>query len=358
MEGLLSNMSSGELLEAQAHCWNYSFNYIVTMSLRCAVELRIQDAIHRHGPMSLTTLVSTLPLHHSKTDALRRLLRLLIQAGFFTTTVVQRRESEEEHYNLTAATRLLLNGGDGLLTPNLFLMTEPKTMTTWGMLSMWFQLSDDPVPYEAGNDGVSFWECLEKDPEQKKVFLDAMAGDSEVVASVLVSDKELFRGVGKIVDVGGGTGVTAAAIAKAYPVVKCVVFDLPQIVENLKMEEVGNLAVVGGDMFEDPIPAADVVLLKWILHDWDDERCVKILKRCREAVLPSNSEGKVMIIDMVVDTKELSQVQLCFDMLMLATFNGKERSEDEWKSLFDAAGFSGYKIVRSLGARSVIEAYP
>ncbi|CAN1783877.1 Probable O-methyltransferase 3 [Linum perenne] len=350
MEGLLSNMSSGELLEAQAHCWNYSFNYIVTMSLRCAVELRIQDAIHRHGPMSLTTLVSTLPLHHSKTDALRRLLRLLIQAGFFTTTVVQRRES--------AATRLLLNGGDGLLTPNLFLMTEPKTMTTWGMLSMWFQLSDDPVPYEAGNDGVSFWECLEKDPEQKKVFLDAMAGDSEVVASVLVSDKELFRGVGKIVDVGGGTGVTAAAIAKAYPVVKCVVFDLPQIVENLKMEEVGNLAVVGGDMFEDPIPAADVVLLKWILHDWDDERCVKILKRCREAVLPSNSEGKkkkkkdasgkVMIIDMV----------LCFDMLMLATFNGKERSEDEWKSLFDAAGFSGYKIVRSLGARSVIEAYP
>ncbi|CAN1220085.1 Probable O-methyltransferase 3 [Linum perenne] len=322
------------------------------MSLRCAVELRIQDAIHRHGPMSLTTLVSTLPLHHSKTDALRRLLRLLIQAGFFTTTVVQR---QEEHYNLTAATRLLLNGGDGLLTPNLFLMTEPKTMTTWGMLSMWFQLSDDPVPYEAGNDGVSFWECLEKDPEQKKVFLDAMAGDSEVVASVLVSDKELFRGVGKIVDVGGGTGVTAAAIAKAYPVVKCVVFDLPQIVENLKMEEVGNLAVVGGDMFEDPIPAADV----WILHDWDDERCVKILKRCREAVLPSNSEaGKVMIIDMVVDTKELSQVQLCFDMLMLATFNGKERSEDEWKSLFDAAGFSGYKIVRSLGARSVIEAYP
>ncbi|CAN1220086.1 Probable O-methyltransferase 3 [Linum perenne] len=312
------------------------------MSLRCAVELRIQDAIHRHGPMSLTTLVSTLPLHHSKTDALRRLLRLLIQAGFFTTTVVQR---QEEHYNLTAATRLLLNGGDGLLTPNLFLMTEPKTMTTWGMLSMWFQLSDDPVPYEAGNDGVSFWECLEKDPEQKKVFLDAMAGDSEVVASVLVSDKELFRGVGKIVDVGGGTGVTAAAIAKAYPVVKCVVFDLPQIVENLKMEEVGNLAVVGGDMFEDPIPAADVVLLK--------ERCVKILKRCREAVLPSNSEGKK-----VVDTKELSQVQLCFDMLMLATFNGKERSEDEWKSLFDAAGFSGYKIVRSLGARSVIEAYP
>ncbi|CAN1220097.1 Probable O-methyltransferase 3 [Linum perenne] len=336
MEGLLSNMSSGELLEAQAHCWNYSFNYIVTMSLRCAVELRIQDAIHRHGPMSLTTLVSTLPLHHSKTDALRRLLRLLIQAGFFTTTVVQRRESEE-HYNLTAATRLLLNGGDGLLTPNLFLMTEPKTMTTWGMLSMWFQLSDDPVPYEAGNDGVSFWECLEKDPEQKKVFLDAMAGDSEVVASVLVSDKELFRGVGKIVDVGGGTGVTAAAIAKAYPVVKCVVFDLPQIVENLKMEEVGNLAVVGGDMFEDPA--------QWILHDWDDERC-------------KDASGKVMIIDMVVDTKELSQVQLCFDMLMLATFNGKERSEDEWKSLFDAAGFSGYKIVRSLGARSVIEAYP
>ncbi|CAN1197868.1 Probable O-methyltransferase 3 [Linum perenne] len=326
---LLGEMSEDELLEAQAHCWNYSFNYIVTMSLKCAVELHIPDAIRRHGgPMSLSSLISTLPLHPSKTDALRRLLRLLIQAGFFSTT-------------------LLLNGEhQGALTPNLFLMTEPKMMTSWTNMSWWFLASDDPVPYDGGHDGVSFWECLEKDPEQKKVFLDSMAGDSNVVARVLVSDKErLFEGVGTVVDVGGGTGGLAVAIAKKYPDVKCVLFDRPHVVESVE-DDVGNFVVVGGDMLEDPIPHADVVLLK-------------ILKNCREAVSTNKDKlGKVIIIDMVVDTKKLSQVQLCFDILMLATFNGKERDEEEWKSLFAAAGFNGYKIVRDLGPRSVIEAYP
>ncbi|CAN0896760.1 Trans-resveratrol di-O-methyltransferase [Linum grandiflorum] len=359
MEGnyLLGNMTADELLKAQAHVWSYSFNYIVTMCLKCAVELRVPNAIHRHGaPMSLSDLVSELPLHPMKTDALRRLLRLLIQAGFFTAV---KQESGEEHYGLTHAARLLLDGEPGAATPHIFLHTDPKTMSSWGMLSMWFQISDNPVPYEAGSDGVSFWENLEKDPEQKKVFFDAMAGDSELVASVLASEgyrKAVFEGVGTIVDVGGATGVFTVAIAKANPDVKCILFDVPHVVKNLK-EEVKNLVVVGGDMFQDPIPPADAVLLKYILHDWDDERCVKILKNCREAV-SGRKNGKVIIIDMVVDTDELSQVQLCFDLLMMATFNGKERTEDEWKILFNSAGFSGYKIVRSLGPRSIIEAYP
>ncbi|CAN1857368.1 Probable O-methyltransferase 3 [Linum perenne] len=325
---LLGEMSEDELLEAQAHCWNYSFNYIVTMSLKCAVELHIPDAIRRHGgPMSLSSLIEALPLHRSKTDALRRLLRLLIQAGFFSTTVQRQGSGEEEHYSLTAATKLLLNDQhQGILTPNLFLMTEPKMMTSWTNMSWWFLASDDPVPHDGGHDGVSFWECLEKDPEQKKVFLDSMAGDSNVVARVLVSDKErLFEGVGTVVDVGGGTGGLAVAIAKKYPDVKCVLFDRPHVVESVE-DDVGNFVVVGGDI---------------------------------EAVSSNRDKlGKVIIIDMVVDTKELSQVQLCFDILMLATFNGKERDEEEWKSLFAAAGFSGYKIVRDLGPRSVIEAYP
>ncbi|CAN0896762.1 (RS)-norcoclaurine 6-O-methyltransferase, partial [Linum grandiflorum] len=92
---------------------------------------------------------------------------------------------------------------------------------------------------QAGSDGVSFWENLEKDPEQKKVFFDAMAGDSELVASVLASEgyrKAVFEGVGTIVDVGGATGVFTVAIAKANPDVKCILFDVPHVVKNLKEE--------------------------------------------------------------------------------------------------------------------------
>ncbi|CAN0896759.1 Probable O-methyltransferase 3, partial [Linum grandiflorum] len=362
MEGnLLENMTADELIQAQAHVWSYSFNYVVTMCLKCVVELRVPDAIYRHGaPMSLSDLISELPLHPMKTDALRRVLRLLIQAGFFTAV---KQESGEEHYSLTPAGRLLVEGVPGAAAPHIFVHTNPKTMSSWGMLSTWFQISDNPVPYEAGSDGVSYWENLEKDPEQKKVFFDAMAGDSELIATVLASEdyrKEVFEGVETMVDVGGGTGVFSVAIAKAFPDMKCILFDLPDVVKNFKDVEVKNLEVVGGDMFQDPIPTADAVFLKWVLHGLDDERCAKILKSCREAVSSSTErkKGKVIIVDMVVDTDELSQVQLCYDILMMGCHNGKERTEDEWRIVFDSAGFSGYKIVRSLGPRSIIEAYP
>ncbi|CAN1857369.1 Probable O-methyltransferase 3, partial [Linum perenne] len=365
MEGLLENITGDELLKAQAHVWSYSFNYIVSMSLKCAVEIGIPDAVHRHGrPISLSGLVASLKLHHSKTDPLRRLMRLLSHAGFFTTSDDGQQElGKLSHYTLTTASKLLLNGAAA--KPFLLMQTDPNTMTSWGMLSMWFMFSDSPVPYEAASGGVSFWECMEKNPKQKKGFYDAMVGDSELVAGVLVREcREIFDGVETFVDVGGGTGALSVAIAKAFPDVKCTVFDLPHVVEGLKGGAgVGNLGVVGGSMFEDRIPAADVVILKWILHNWDDEKCVKILKSCREAV-SHNIKGKVIIIDMVVGNKavandhEMSQVQLCFDLLMMASYNAKERTEEEWKSLFEAAGFSDYKVVRCLGARSVIEAYP
>ncbi|CAL1366735.1 unnamed protein product [Linum trigynum] len=379
-DDLLGNIISGnKLLEAQARAWNYSFNYIVSMALKCAVELGVPDAISKspEQPISLSNLAAAIPLHPSKNDALRRLMRPLAHAGFFTTTsaafLAGGEEEAEDHYSLTTAGKLLLRGGPQ--SPFIELFLDASTMTSWGMLSAWFHYSADAVPFKAGHDGASFWECMEKDPAQKKAFYETMVGDSKLVAGVLVSEcKEVFEGVESLVDVGGGTGTMAVAIARAFPKVNCTVFDLPHVVAGVMKEEGGggddveNLHVVGGSMFE-KIPPADAVLLKWILHDWDDERCLKILKCCREAVAGDEKKkkkknGKVIVIDMVVGNedvvgnKELCQAQFCYDLLMFATFNGKERDEKEWRSLFMAAGFSGYKIIRSLGPRSLMEAYP
>ena len=101
--------------------------------------------------------------------------------------------------------------------------------------------------------------------------------------------------------------------------------------------------------------------LQWILHDWNDEDSVTILKRCKEAIL-KNGKGKVIIIEIVIGsqikTKELTEVQLCNDLIMMATFSSRERSLKEWEKLFFAAGFSHYQINTKLGARSLIELYP
>jgi len=103
--------------------------------------------------------------------------------------------------------------------------------------------------------------------------------------------------------------------------------------------------------------------LQWILHDWNDEQCLKILKNCKDAISKKGKEGKVVIIDMVLDCEkggnnESVETQLFFDMLMMALLTGKERNEKEWVKLISLAGFSDYKITPILGLRSMIEIYP
>ena len=101
---------------------------------------------------------------------------------------------------------------------------------------------------------------------------------------------------------------------------------------------------------------------QWILHDWNDEECVKILKKCKEAITSDGKKGKVIIIDMMRENKkrdsESIETQLFFDMLMMVLVTGTERDEKEWAKLFADAGFSDYKITPILGLRSLIEVYP
>ncbi|CAN1152533.1 Probable O-methyltransferase 3 [Linum perenne] len=187
-----------------------------------------------------------------------------------------------------------------------------------------------------------------------------MASDARLVTKVLVNEcRHVFEGLGSLVDVDGGTGTVAKVIAGGFPVMECTVLDLPHVVEG--PENGGNLRFVGGDMFVE-IPAADAILLKWILHDWSDEECVKILKNSKEAI-QGREGGKVIIIDMKVENQKANnddkiEIQLFFDMLMMILVIGRERDEKEWAKLFVDAGFRDYKITPILGLRSIIEVYP
>ncbi|KAL0443920.1 UNVERIFIED_CONTAM: 8-hydroxyquercetin 8-O-methyltransferase [Sesamum latifolium] len=154
-------------------------------------------------------------------------------------------------------------------------------------------------------------------------------------------------------------GTVAKAIADAFPGLKCVVLDLPHVVAGCEGTE--NLTFVAGDMFE-YIPPADAVFMKWILHDWPDEKCIKILEKCRQAISNKDKEGKVIIVDLVVDFKKehkAIETQLFFDMIMMFNLNsGRERIVKDWAELFAATGFTSYKITPLFGLRSLIEIFP
>ncbi|KAD4982853.1 hypothetical protein E3N88_19524 [Mikania micrantha] len=354
---------SKELLNSQAHVWNHIFSFINSMSLKCAVELQIPDIIDRHGsPMLLSELVEALGLNHERTQFVYRLMRILVNSGFFVKQCVSAPgENDEEEggvgYLLTPSSRLLLNDEPLSVRPFLLAMLDPITLNPWQNLSKWFQ-NDDINPFYTTHERM-VWDVAGHEPKLNRFFNEAMANDSRLVTSVILKDcRDVFEGLDSIVDVGGGTGTVAKAIAESFPDIMCINFDLPRVVNGLVGSK--NLSYVGGDMFE-TIPNAHAVMLKWILHDWSDKECIKLLKQCKESIPSKENGGKLIIIDMVVKdhtSNNLLETQLFFDMLMMTLLTGRERSEKEWAKLFFDSGFSSYKITPILGLRSLIEVYP
>ncbi|KHN07780.1 Tabersonine 16-O-methyltransferase [Glycine soja] len=323
------------------------------MSLKCAIELDIPDIIHKYGqPMPLSKLTTSLSIHPSKANCIYRLMRILTHSGFFSQHKVNENELEMG-YVLTDASTLLLKDNPLSMVPFLHAMLDPTLTQPWLQLPTWFK-NDDPSPFQTAH-GMKIWDYADREPRLNDLFNDAMASDTQLVANVVIERcKGVFNGLESLVDVGGGTGTMAMAIAKSFPQLECTVFDLPHVVATLQGSE--NLKYVGGDMFES-IPSADAILLKWILHDWNDEQCVKILKKCKEAI-----KSKVIIIDMVVENEkgddESIETQLFIDMVVMVLYPGKERTEKEWAKLIFSTGFSDYKITPVLGLRSLIEIYP
>ncbi|KAK8992092.1 hypothetical protein V6N11_044984 [Hibiscus sabdariffa] len=329
-----------ELLKAQAHVWNHIFSFINSMSLKCAVDLGIPDIIHNHGkPMTVSELVAALPtLNPTKARNIYRLMRILLHSGFFE----QQKLSQEDGYVLTDASRLLLKDNPFGITPLLKVMLDPILTKPWDFLGPWLQ-NNDSTPFDTAH-GKPLWDYACHVPKLGHLFNEGMASDAQLIINVLIDKcKGSFEGLDSLVDVGGGTGTVGKAIAHAFPHLNCTVLDLPHVVAGLK--DSGNLK-------------------------YNDDECVKILKRCKEAISEQDKgvviKKKVIIVDMVVMEKKkvndesfnLMEMQLFFDMLMMVLQTGRERREEEWADLFFATGFTNYKITPILGLRSLIELFP
>ncbi|XP_072995435.1 trans-resveratrol di-O-methyltransferase-like [Typha latifolia] len=354
------NFESHDLLQAQEQLWNHIFVYLKSMSLKCAVELGIPDAIHNHGgSIAHPELLAALSLPPSRSPHLRRLMRMLTHSGFFATrrSPGSGDEEEEDVYLLTPLSYLLVNDNNSLsLSPFVLAMLDPYLVDPSSSMSSWFR-SCERTPFQKVN-GWGFWDMAGRDGKLNRIFNDGMASDGRFVMDVVVKEHgDVFQGVTSLVDVGGGIGAAARAIAEAFEI-RCSVLDLPHVVGNIAAD--GVVEFVAGNMF-DRIPPADAVLLKWILHDWDDEECVKILRQCKKAIPAREAGGKVIIIDMVVsfdlETKT-KETELLFDLMMMILNGSLERNEKEWRKIFWEAGFSDYKIMPVLGVRSIIELYP
>nr|AFK42082.1 unknown [Lotus japonicus] len=349
--------AASEIFKGQALVYRHLFAFENSMSLKWIVELGIPDIIHNHGhPITLSNLVSILQIPQEKIGNVRRLMRYLAHNGFFEIVRIHEDQEEKEAYALTPASELLVKSSEMCLAPMVECILDPTLSGSYHLLKEWIYEKDKTLfNVSLGSD---IWDFLQKNPSYNSIFNEAMASDSRVLNLGLRDCNSVSAELECVVDVGGGTGTTAKILCEKFPNLKCIVFDRPQVVENLSGSN--NVSYVGGDMFQS-IPKADAVLLKLILHDWIDKDCIKILQKCKEAISDNGEKGKVIVIDIVINEKqeehEITGTKLLMDVNM-ASLNGKERDEQEWKKLFLESGFKDYKISPLTGLLSLIEIYP
>ncbi|XP_004959961.1 acetylserotonin O-methyltransferase 3 [Setaria italica] len=187
----------------------------------------------------------------------------------------------------------------------------------------------------------------------------ASMADSRFTMEVVIKEAGgYFKGLKTLTDVGGGHGAATAAIVATFPDMQCTVMDLQQVVNSAR-ECGGTVKFVVGNMFES-IPPADAVLLKLVLHSWDDASCIKILKCCKEAIPPMG--GKVFNINTVLGhrgetSKHETEAQLLLDLYMMRG-HGFERDERQWKTIFLEVGFANYTVIPLQDPLAMIVLHP
>ncbi|GJN15589.1 hypothetical protein PR202_gb02513 [Eleusine coracana subsp. coracana] len=264
-----------ELLQAQAELWCHGLAYLKSIALQCAIKIGIPTAIHRcGGAASLPELhaSSLIPVPASKQPCLSRVMKLLAASGIF-------REREAGVYCLTPVSRLLVEddtsggGHTSCLSSLALLFNTPFHFKASQRMAEWLiagNKDDDDGAAETPlmmTYGMSLYDLVGRDTEFGTLFYKAMSGDSRFVAEILMRQcGEVFARAASLVDVGGGDGTTAKAIAKAFPQVRCSVLELPQLVDSVPPLVDDAVEFIAGDMM-DFIPPADVVLLKVRAHN-------------------------------------------------------------------------------------------
>ncbi|KAI3837197.1 hypothetical protein MKX03_010762 [Papaver bracteatum] len=348
-----------ERLKGQAEIWEHMFAFVDSMALKCAIELGIPDIINTHGrPVTISDIINSLKITTSSsspdTDYITRVMRLLVRKRIFSSQFHQK--TNQVCYDLTPSSKWLLKDSKFNLSLFVLLNVDPFALKPWQYMAKC--VKEGGFPFKEAH-GHEIWDFASVNPQFNELFNNAMKCTAETtINAVLVDYKDGFRGMRSLIDVGGGTGTMITEIVKANPHIRGINFDLPHVVATAPVNP--QITHVGGDMFVD-IPKADAVIMKWIMHDWSDEYCAKILSNCYKAI-PKGKNGKVIIVDCVLrpdGDNSFDKAGLAFDLVMMAqTSGGKERTEVEWKTLLNNTGFPRYNIIQIPTSSSIIEAFP
>lgn len=316
----------------------------VTQAIHVASTLRIADHL-KDGPRSAEELA---PLTQSHADALYRLLRALAAVGVF-------KEDESRRFALTPMGDCLRSDSATPIGAWAEYTGSPYVWRTWGHLLHSIRTGENAFQSLNGQD---IWSYRAERPAEGAVFDRAMTELSRGSAEAVIAAYD-FSQFYHVVDVGGGRGLMLATILGAHPGMQGTLFDQPGVVAGAKaVLEMHGIAdrcrVVGGSFFEKVPEGGDAYVMRVVIHDWDDDDALAILKTCRLAM---RETAKLLLIERIVAPANEMPATKFMDLNMLALPGGRERTREEFADLFAKSGFELARVAQAERI-NVIEARP
>ena len=310
-----------------------------------ASKLKIADLLSK-GPINVEDIAIASKVH---APTLYRLLRALASLGIF-------REIESGRFELTDLAELLRSDVPGSMRTEALWLGEPWRWRPFGELLYSVRTGQPAFPYVFGQ---KMFDYLIENPEADAIFNRSMT-EMTISQGAAVADIYDFCQANMVIDIGGGHGALISEILNRYPLAQGTIFDLPDVVEGA-----GNLLstagvldrckLVGGSIFEEMPKGGDIYILKHIIHDWDDEHALLILRNCHAAM---ENDSTLLLIEWVIPPGNDLHHGKIVDLEMLTLFGSQERTEEEYQQLLSKAGFALKSIIPTPADVDIIKATP
>jgi O-methyltransferase domain len=316
---------------------------IGSAAVSALAKLGVPDHLES-GPKTVEELADFV---HAKPDLLRRLMRATEAMGILAQA------SDGKWAQTPMSDVLRTNSAKSLRDLAIFYADEWHS-SGFGSLDATIRTGE---PAMERLYGLPYFEFFHQHPEEGEHFNRAMTAFSTMDAPA-VADVYDFSGIEQLTDVGGGHGLLLTTILERYPSMTATLFEQPQVIRSvagrLSPKVAGRIRLVEGDMFASIPPGAGAYIMKRILHDWPDEMCRKILTGCRAGI---REGGKLIVVDAVVPAgNEFSPAKL-MDLTMML-LGGKERTQEEFRTLFAASGWKLSRVIPTASQLSVVEGVP
>jgi hypothetical protein len=317
----------------------------VSKAIGVFAELGLADRMAA-GAQTAAQIAAAAGLHE---DSVFRLLRMLAGVGVVA-------ELDPQTFTPTPVSQLLRSDVPGSKRAMATLLTSGEHFDGWGALAHSVRTGEMGVQAALGKD---IWEHYRENAERNEIFNAAMT-DFSTMSDASIAASFDFSPYQQICDIGGGLGGQLLAVLERYPNAKGIVYDQPHVAEaaNRRFAELGvsgKATAIGGDFFHSMPQGPEVFLAKNIIHDWDDERSIAILRRVRE-VIPAH--GRMLLLELTIQAAQVPHVGRLVDVHMQVMTGGRERTEAEFAALFAASGFQLGRVIPTQSPVFIVEGIP